>query len=179
MKLSIILFILFLSAGVAVAQKDFHNHLAPTSYVASELDSIYLSVSHLADSLNRTFVSQMRSLDSTKLALNSRLQSVHRRVARNKLVLMIDSIDRVREKTIGSLNEKLESLKAKTVDRLTNLSLLPGTNEKISAFAKTVEGLKLSSTSVDLSTFKSTMNSFDVARNLSLSSIPDAPNIDV
>ena len=90
---------------------------------------------------------------------------------------MIDSVDRVRDKTLATLNEKLESLKEKSIDRLNNLKLPSELNEKIPVITRDIANLKFSSIGIDISKFTSTINSFDVMNNLNLSSVPGSADI--
>jgi len=175
MKFCISIFALYFS--LALVQAPAQNFPPPTENITFELDSIHLSVNRVTDSLNRTFVSQTRLLDSVRLALRTRVDSIQHKVAKSKLLQMIDSADHVREKTIAALNKKLESLKAMTVERLTSLNIPPELKEKISDLTKNVENFKFSSTGIDVSKFTSAMNSLDVLSDLDLSSVTDVANI--
>jgi hypothetical protein len=142
-----------------------------------EFDAIYSSFNSVADSLNHTFAVQTRLIDSLALSLNHMLDSIQDHAARSKVFQLIDSIDRVRGKTIAGLNEKLESLKSRTIEQLKSLGNPSQISDKISEFIGNIEDLKLASTGIDLSKFKSAIKALDVGSDLKLSPIPVATNI--
>jgi hypothetical protein len=174
----IILFILFLGSPLLSTQAYGQNSPTTENEIPGQLTSINLLVNRVTDSLNQEFVSQTRLLDSVRHALSTRLDSTHHRMGKSKVVQMIDSIDRLRERTIANLNEKLESLKTKTVEGLKNLNFPSELNEKISTVAKNIEDLKFTSTGIEVDEFASTMKSLRVVNDLDLSSIQSALEID-
>jgi hypothetical protein len=145
--------------------------------VTSEQDSIQRSVNLAVDSLQNSLTSEALMLDSARAFLVTTLDSAQSQVARSRILQMIDSVDLRLKRTIAAANEKLESLKSRTVQQLEKLNVSAQLSEKISSFIRDIEGLELSSTGIDLSSVTSTLNSLNLNNAMNLPSVPVTDDI--
>jgi conjugal transfer/entry exclusion protein len=143
------LFLLFLTVTVALQgqSRDSLFTFSPDSLLSPyqhKLDSIQNTFYQRSDSLKVAFKRKLSILDSSRAPLQSKVDSLKNlQLPTEKYTHQLDSINQQRETLVASLNKKMEDLKSKTVGKITELSLPPELQEKVSAVTKNIEGFKL------------------------------------
>ncbi|SHH15791.1 hypothetical protein SAMN04488109_2929 [Chryseolinea serpens] len=109
-----------------------------------KVDSIQASFYHGADSLKGIYQRPISKLDSVQNKLQHRLDSLTTlNLPTGKVTHALDSVNQLREKTVASFNEKLNTLKGKTTGKLEQLELPPQLKDKVSSVTGKVDGFQI------------------------------------
>jgi hypothetical protein len=148
-----LLITLILLTSAAFAQKadsvlnrveDKFNSTDSLKLPQPPLDSIQTSFYKGADSLKTEYRTKLAKLDASKNKLQSKIDSLGSlNLPTEKYTAKLDSVNSKYSETVVSLDNKMESLKSKTVGRVKDLQLPPELQEKASVITQNVEGFKL------------------------------------
>lgn len=153
--------------------------------IESYLDSARAATSSKTDSLIQAYRSQLVSLDSSRLALQAKLDILHSNTETSRVRQAIDSLYRLKDKTIARLTSDLESLKSKAVGKLnqtTNeLGLSVELSDKVSSLTSEIEKFSITSSDLDLGKVLPTadlaLESNDLKLNTSLPQLVEEKNV--
>ncbi len=115
----------------------------------SELDLIQNKFYERSDSLKSAYQSNFSILDSAQSHVQSKfdsLTSLQRPTV--KIAHMLDSLNKLREKTLADLNEKLQSIKDQTTGKLKALELPPELREEANKLTSMVSKLDITKPNV-------------------------------
>jgi hypothetical protein len=109
-----------------------------------KFDSIQSGFYHDADSLKQSVQSMFVSLDTSRDAIQSKIDSLqHLQLPTGELTTKLDSIQNKRTELVQSLNQKVEDLKSKTISRVNDLTLPPELQSKVSSLTDQFENFQL------------------------------------
>ncbi len=111
---------------------------------ADALDSIQYSFYTKSDSLKLEYKSELASIDSSRSGLQGQIDSLKSlQLPADKYTQKLDSVLQQREKTVASLNSKIEGLKSNVTGKINKLELSPELQEKASALTGNIQDFKL------------------------------------
>ena len=114
------------------------------SVVNQRIDSIRTSFTQRLDSLKNTYENKLTKLDSLKACLQIKKDSLmNLKVPVADVTSKLDSIDRLREKTIARFDRTLRAIKTQATDKLPKLDLHPALNERIASMKKDIESTNI------------------------------------
>lgn len=144
-----------------------------------KIDSIQLSFGYQSDSLRLIYANKFSKIDSAKQVLKSRLDSIATFQFSSKSILpngvdsvraawtgkldslgsshhlqnithKLDSLNNLREKTFSELNEKVQSLKDKTMGKLKGMNLPTELSDKASEVSSKIEGFQIPASDMNI-----------------------------
>ena len=147
MRLWLLFLSVILGAATHAQSLDSLITFSPDSLLnpyQQKLDSVQRTFYQQSDSLKNTFKQKLSVLDSSRMLFQTKADSLKGlNLSTEKYTHKLDSIKQQQEKVVASLNQKMESLKSKTIRRVKELNLPPELQEKASTVTKNIEGFKL------------------------------------
>jgi len=115
------------------------------------IDSIQSSFYHRSDSLKNTYKNKLIRIDSSRALFQKRLDSLTTlKLPTNKISQRLDSLNHLRENTVGSFEKKLQYIKDSATSKLKKLDLSPEVSDKLNAVTKNIEGVKISGSELNI-----------------------------
>jgi hypothetical protein len=109
-----------------------------------KLDSIQSSFYQQSDSIKLAFKNKLSGLDAAGNSLQHKIDSLQSlNLSTEKYTHKLDSVNKAREAAVGSLNQKIETLKSKTTGRLKEFNFPPELEANVSSVTKNIDGFQL------------------------------------
>jgi len=177
-KLCVIILIISLPGLAVFGQNVSHSDLPielPNDTIIQKytyiLDSVQSSFYQSSNSLKYAYQSNLNKLNSVHSGLQNKLDSLSElQLPTLKIKHVLDSINQLREKTIASLKEKLQSIKDKTTGRIKELNLPPELSEKVSAITGNIENFSIPTTDFNFASVNLPDNPLEKLNDLNMKS---------
>ncbi|WP_333821101.1 hypothetical protein [Ohtaekwangia sp.] len=149
MRFTLILILLVFAVSLRAQQLDsLSRELAALDTAASPrldaLDSIEYSFYHQSDSLKGEYKNKFASLDSSKNALQHKIDSLQSlQLPTDKYTHALDSVLQKRDQAVGSLDSKMNALKSKATEKINKLELSPELQGKANQLTGNIQDFKL------------------------------------
>ncbi len=122
----------------------------------SKLDSAQSTLTNTLDSLislqpSSKNIFSGNKIDSLQSGIKSKIASLTSRQLPNvRITHSLDSINDLRDSTLANLNQKIQSLKDKSIGKLNELNLPPQLNDKASQVTSDIEGFKIPASDLNI-----------------------------
>lgn len=127
--------------GSLLPQIQADSLLAPKQ---DKLDSIQQSFYEESNRLKASGKARLASIDSSQARVQHSIDSLQSlQMPTEKYTRKLDSLTQQREKTVATLNQKMEDLKSKTTGRINDLKLPPKLQEKAASITKNITDFQL------------------------------------
>jgi len=125
----------------------------------SVIDSVNTSFHTKTDSVQHALQGKLSNLNSVGSGLEHKIDSLKSlNLPTEKYTHKLDSVNQVREKTIADANKKIQSLKAQTTDKLKTVQLPPELQSKVGNVTKNIDGFKLPTQEMNLSSVDNSLS---------------------
>ncbi|HTJ48150.1 MAG TPA: hypothetical protein VL443_01770 [Cyclobacteriaceae bacterium] len=110
----------------------------------SKVDSISASFHHKTDSIQSSVQHQLSSVTGIENKFSTKVDSLKAlKLPTEKYTHKLDSINQFRAKTITNAEQKIQSLKTESADKLKSINLPPELQNKVSDATKNIDSFKL------------------------------------
>ena len=145
MKTRLVLFLFFLTNLALAQQWDSLNLTLPTDTLLqnsiAKADSITNAFQTKADSLNDIYQSQFSKIESERLKVQSKIDSLSSlKLPIEKLTHRLDSLNKLKGEKLASLTKELDDLKTKTTNAFKEVHLPPQMQEPFDKLKSSVQG---------------------------------------